>query len=109
MDLKLTEAAVIIGNMPALAMLVNAFRSKSKPYSGGAYQAHIGSKSNAQSGFHLGTLVSVKAKDNGRDWDGHSSQEDLAGNCDGIMVTTTIAAAKGPCDGSGKESKCEFR
>lgn len=90
-------------------MLVNAFRSKSKPYpSGQGYQNHLGSKSGPQSGFHLGTVVSVKAKDNRPDWDGHSSQEELAGNHDGILVTTTIAAAKGNCDGTGKVHKCEF-
>lgn len=103
----LIQAAVIIGNGPAFAMLVNAFRSKSKAYSAQGYRNQIASKSGAQSGFNLGTMASVKAHDK-LDWDAHSSQEELAAAHDGILVTTTIAAAKTPCDGTGKEQRCEF-
>ena len=95
-------SAVIIGCCPGYAVLFNHFRSKRSTYDAHGYRKQPHSRSGERTGDEIQLNTIGSAKTRSRDtrlgltsnellWtDVHSSQEELAKNHDGIMVSTTF-------------------
>ncbi|KAL6705710.1 hypothetical protein ACN47E_006499 [Coniothyrium glycines] len=100
------SVAVIIGCCPAFAILVNAFRAKAT-YDSRGYRRHLESHSGKNDGsrIQLQTIGSMSTRERDQKlgletttshWaDAHSSQEELRGNHDGILVLTTVTQDQG--------------
>jgi len=99
------STAVVIGCCPSFAVLFNSWRKKSSSkynsqgYRRQTYAATLPkSPRTPMNNIHMTTITSVKSQHTDRHWSEmhtrHSSQEELARNHDGILVTTTFQAEK---------------